>query len=435
MPNFKLFTSNRLEILAEALAEVLRRPLSSPLEPEIIVIQSLGMERWLSMELARHHGICANSVFPFPNTFVHQVFKHVLPDISERSPYDPGVMTWKIMRHLPPLLKRPEFESLRIYLEEGGDLKQFQLSERIADLFDQYLLFRPDMIFQWERGGGRHWQATIWRDLVKGHEGGHRAALAKDFFERMQKFPTELEGLPERVSVFGISALTPMHLQVLAGISRVTQVNLFLMNPCSEYWGDILSDREIKRTRALEGKEGEKTDESLHMEKGNSLLASMGTLGRDFFDMLNEVGCEEYHSFEEPGEKTLLTSLQTDILNLEERGLNGKKVVSSKDRSIQIHSCHSPMREIEVLKDQLLHMFEEDPDLKPTDILVMTPDIETYTPYIQAVFDTSHEDAKWIPFSIADRGFRNESEIIEPFLAILDLWQGRFGVSQVLSVL
>lgn len=435
MPNLKLFTSNRLEILAEALAEVLRTPLSSPLEPETIVIQSLGMERWLSMELARHHGICANCDFPFPNTFVHQVFKHVLPEIPEQSPYDPGVMTWKIMQHLPPLMERPGFESLRIYLEDdGGGLKRFQLSQRIADLFDQYLLFRPEMIFQWEKGGGRHWQATIWRDLAKGHEREHRAAHAKEFFKKIRESSVKFEGLPERVSIFGISALPPFHLQVLTGISRFTQVNLFLLNPCSEYWGDILSDREIKRTRALEGREGQETD-SLHMEKGNSILASMGTLGRDFFDMINELGCEEYHFFEQPGEKTLLTSLQTDVLNLWERGLDGKKIVSSKDRSIQIHSCHSPMREIEVLKDQLLNMFEEDPDLKPKDILVMTPDIETYAPYIQAVFDTSHEDARWIPFSIADRSFRDESEIIEPFMAILDLWEGRFGVSQVLSVL
>jgi exodeoxyribonuclease V gamma subunit len=270
--------------------------------------------------------------------------------------------------------------------------------------------------------------------LTKEHESVHRAALAKAVFKMIRESPTKFEGLPERVSIFGISALPPFHLQVLAGISRFTQVNLFLLNPCREYWGDILSDREIKWTRALEVKEGQELY-NLHLEKGNSILASMGTLGRDFFDMINELGCEEFHSFEEPGEKTLLTSLQTDVLNLRERGSNGKKEVSSKDRSIRIHSCHSPMREIEVLKDQLLHMFEEDPGLKPKDILVMTPDIETYAPYIQAVFDTSHEDKRWIPFSIADRSFRDESEIIEPFMALFDLWDGRFGVSQVLSIL
>jgi exodeoxyribonuclease V gamma subunit len=435
MTNFRLFTSNRLEILAEALAEVLRTPLSSPLEPEIIVIQSQGMQRWLSMELARHHGICANDDFPFPNTFVRRIFHQVLVDIPERSPFEPGVLTWKIMKVLPQLITQPGFESLRIYLEDDdGDLKRYQLSERIADLFDQYLLYRPGMISQWEKGGANHWQASIWRVLVKGHEAGHRAALGRAFFKTIQETDATIEGLPERISVFGISALPPFHIQVLAGLSRFTQINLFLMNPCREYWGDILSDREIKRTRSVEGLEGPESD-ILHMEKGNSLIASMGTLGRDFFDMINELGCEEFPTFEEPGEESLLTGVQSDILNLRERGLEMKTEVSFRDRSIQIHSCHSPMREIEVLQDQLLHMFEIDPGLKPKDILVMAPDIETYAPYIQAVFDTPPEDARRIPFSIADRSFRNEMEIIEPFLAILDLWEGRFGVSQVLGIL
>ena len=235
MTNFRLFTSNRLEILAEALADVLRIPLSSPLHPEIIVVQSQGMQRWLSMELARHHGICANDHFPFPNSFVQQIFHQVLNDISERSPFDPSVLTWKIMRSLPQLITRPGFESLRTYLEDDdGGLKRYQLSERIADLFDQYLVYRSGMIFQWEKGGGRHWQASIWRALVKGHEAEHRAALAKAFFKTIRETSSKLEGLPERISVFGISALPPFHMQVLAGLSRFTQINLFLMNALPE---------------------------------------------------------------------------------------------------------------------------------------------------------------------------------------------------------
>ena len=153
MPGLRLFTSNRLEVLAEKLAELLRPPLPSPLESEIILVQSKGMERWVSMELARYHGICANYRFPFPNRFVYGVFREVIPDLPEISPFDPWVMTWKIMGLLPSCLKRDGFESLRVYL--GGDrstLKRFQLSSRIADLFDQYLVFRPEMILDWEKG-------------------------------------------------------------------------------------------------------------------------------------------------------------------------------------------------------------------------------------------------------------------------------------------
>ena len=433
----RLFTSNKLEILAEALAEVLRTPLASVLDEEAIVIQSQGMKRWVSMQLAQRHGICANCRFSFPNTFVHDAFRKVVPDLPERSHFDPKIMTWRIMKLLPSCIMKPGFESLKSYLgDTQGDLKRFQLSERIADIFDQYLLFRQDMIFRWEAGGEDHWQAVLWRELVKGNEQGHRAALGKAFMEATEKSCTDIKGLPERVSVFGISALPRFHAQVLAAISRFTKVNLFLMNPCKQYWGDILSDWETKRTIARQGK-GDLPVEELHLEKGNSLLASMGTLGRDFFDLVNEFGCEEFPIFVDPGEENLFSCIQSDILNLRDRqqGLDVKKTVAPHDTSIQIHSCHSPMREIEVLHDRLLHMFEKVPTLLPKDILVMTPDIETYAPYIQAVFDTPADDSRRIPFSISDRGIRKESEIIDTFLAILDLQGSRFAASQVFAIL
>ena len=213
-------------------------------------------------------------------------------------------------------IRRREFKSLKDYLADSeADLKYFQLSERIADTFDQYLLFRPEMIFLWERGQERHWQAVLWRELVKETGKGHRAQVAKAFFEAIRRFPSQEHGLQERISIFGISALPRFHIQVLAAISRFTQVNLFLMNPCREYWGDILSGWEMKKTAAKQGAL-ELPAQELYMEKGNSLLASTGKLGRDFFALANEFECEEFESFEEPGEETLLSCIQFDIIQI-----------------------------------------------------------------------------------------------------------------------
>lgn len=437
MGTLRLYTSNRLEILAEMLAEVLRVPLASPLDQEIIVVQSKGMERWVSMELARHHGICANYRFPFPNSFVYELFRKVIQDLPERSPFDPRIMTWKIMKLLSALISGPGFESLKTYLgSNGGELKRFQLSEKIADTFDQYLLFRPEMVFRWEKGEEDHWQPVLWRELAKGQEKKHRAALGKTFLETQQQSSVEIEDLPERVSVFGISALPRFHMQILAAISRFTEVNLFLMNPCKEYWGDILSDRGRKAVMERLGRYGLSAEE-LHLERGNTILASMGKLGRDFFDLVNEFNCEETSEFKEPGEDTLLSRIQSDILNLLDRGQrsNGRKALTNDDESIEIHSCHSPMREMEILHDHLLDIFEGDPTLLPKDILIMTPDIEAYAPYIQAAFDSPVDDPKRIPFTIADRSIRRESKVIDTFLAILDLCGGRFVASEVLAIL
>ncbi|PKN62216.1 MAG: exodeoxyribonuclease V subunit gamma [Deltaproteobacteria bacterium HGW-Deltaproteobacteria-15] len=408
----RLYTSNRVERLVEVLAKVLETPLSSPLVPEVIVVQSRGMERYLSMQLSERLGIWANCRFPFPNALLEELFKRVLPSAAEGSPFVPDVLTWRIMKALPSFIREPGFESIRLYIEgEDEGLKKLQLSAAIADTFDQYLLFRPEMISRWENGEEKHWQAVLWNQLSRESGRRHRASLARDFIERLQNRPPERGSLPERISVFGISALPRFHMEILAAVSNYTEVNLFLMNPCREYWGDIRSENP-------------------------GLLSSLGRLGRDFIDLVIELGWEDGSVFDDPGEDTLLHSIQSDMLYLREPEEKGeKRHISPEDRSLQFHACHSPMREVEVLRDQILQMLQTDPDLKPGEILVMTPDIRVYAPYIQAVFDIPSSDPSFIPFSIADRSVREESGVIEPFLSILDLSGSRFGASRVLEIL
>ena len=435
MPGLKLYTSNRLEALVGRLEEVLRVPLEDPMAPEIILVQSRGMERWVSLELARRLGICANIRFPFPNHFIDGVFRVVLPDMPCTEAFDPEVLAWRVMGLLPRCLGEEGFEPLRAYLsDDGRGFKRYQLSRIIAGLFDQYLVYRPDMMIGWESGGERHWQAALWRMLAAGSPGAHRAARWKEALARLQRSVPEAGKLPRRISVFGISALPPFHLRILDAVARTIEVNLFVMNPCREYWFLIYSDREMRRIVDRLGTTP--SDEALHLERGNSLLASMGALGRDFLRMVHDMGCQEEDVWEEPAGETLLALIQADILNLRDRGADGeKKTVAAGDDSIQVHSCHSPMREVEVLQDRILELLDRDPTLTPADILVMTPEIETYAPFIEAVFSLSPDDRRRLPFSIADRGMRSRSVLADTFLRLLDLEGSRMGATEVASFL
>jgi exodeoxyribonuclease V gamma subunit len=437
MKSLRLFTGNRLELLARALARVLESPLASPLEPEIIVVQSKGMERWLSMQLALHFGVCANYRFPFPNAFAYETFQNVFPDLPDSSIFDPKFLTWSIMSVLPRHLGAPGFETLEHYLDgPGGSLKHLQLSMRIAETFDQYILYRPDMITRWEAGDEDHWQAVLWRRLARGLEKKHRGALGRIFMEKILGTEPGTLALPQRISIFGISYLPPFHIQIFEGLSRLTEVNMFLLNPCREYWGDISSERDIGRLASREGS-AELAPEELFLDKGNPLLASMGSLAKDFFELLMAFDCEETDLFRDPGNRHLLTIVQSDILNLRDRSRqsNDNGLISEDDGSIQVHSCHSPMREVEVLYDHLLEMFERVTDLLPKDILVMAPDIETYTPFVQAVFDAPEDERRRVPYSIADRTMRKESQVADTFLALLNLWGERLTAPQVLGIL
>lgn len=433
---FNLFTSNRLEILVEKLASFLCDSPLSPLESEIIVVQSKGMAKWVSLKLANLLGICANVSFQFPNMFIYDQFRRVFSDIPDKTSYEPDTVEWIILSLLPTCLDQPEFDPIRSYLGDKTDqLKWFQLSKNIARLFDNYLIYRPEMIIKWDQGDHSDWQSILWKQLSQHISDIHPAALAKRFIEAVQSRKIEKAKFPKRVFVFGISVLPRFHIQLFDAISYLSEMNMFLMNPCAQYWGTILSKRGYRPTKPTQLKLFMPPEPLFdYQEDSNSLLSSMGILGRDFFDiLLDYVTIEPY--FLEPKDNSLLQLIQSDILNLKDRDPLNKTPISSDDISIQVHSCHSPMREMEVLQDQLLNLFEKFPELLPSDIVVMTPDIEAYSPYIQAVFDISQNDPRRIPFHIADRGVRQESRLIEAFMKIVELSSKRITAAEVFSIL
>ena len=448
MSELRIFTGNRLEILADRLAEVVSQPLATALEPETVIVQSRGMERWVSMALARRNGICANMVFPFPNAFLDDLFRRILPDLPDPSPFDPEILTFRIMNRLPAFLEQPAFADLKRYLlDDTKGVKLYQLAVRVADLFDQYLVFRPEMIFQWEAGQGDDgadnlWQAELWRDLSHGKETVHRARLHTNLLLRLDTLPVAAVGLPSRISVFGISYLPPFHLQALAGLARISPVYLFLLNPCREYWADILSRRAIHRLTRKIARGAVDTD-ALHMEQGHPLLASLGGLGKEFLVSISATEAHVEDCFVPVDEHNLLSSLQADIFYLRDHSDSRpadrigveEAGPTATDASIQIHACHGPLREIEVLHDRLLALFEEHPDLRPRDIIVMAPDIVAYTPYIRAVFDTQADAGQTIPYSIADQGAGSNKGVLRSFFSLLDLKGSRFEATRILGLL
>ncbi len=428
-----LYTSNRMEVLVDTLAKALKKPLASVFDQEVIVVQSRGMQRWLSMELAKRFGVWANGRYPFPNAMVQELFEMHFSEKPDTSLFKPDVMSWRIMRLLPELLETEPFGTLRRYLSDDGEgLKLFQLSEKIADTFDQYTLYRPEMLSEWEAGQaeqrGEEWQPVLWRRLT-GEGGMHRGKLKEHFCREFVHSSPGVEEFPERITLFGISYLPKFHLDLLSAVAGVREVNLFLLSPTHEYWGDILSRKAIA---ALPDEE-----RSLRTE-GNPLLASLGRIGRDFSDMIIDIADSAYHQdelYEDPGDDCLLHALQCDILNLSGTGEEGKlRTLDPKDRSLRIHSCHSPLREVEVLYDNILDMLDDNPALTPRDIVVMTPEIETYSSYISAVFGAGVNGAL-LPYTIADRKTMHEGEIASAVLKLLALPGSRLAASELYDLL
>lgn len=432
-----LFTGNRLEVLALALSKVLEAPTGNPLEPDVVVLQSQGMARWLSLALSRANGICANVRWRFPNAFVQEMFALAVPDLAETRRFDAKSAAWKIMGSLSGWVGEPAFAPLATYLGGDGDpLKRYQIAELLADTLDQYLTYRPEMIEGWEAGEGSDFQAVLYRNLLASLTFRHRVHLMKDFKKWIETHRDEKGLAPSRICVFGVSSLPEFHMELLTALSSVCQVNLFLLNPCPQYWGDILSPSEQHRLKRKQGLEAEE-ETDLCLAGGNPLLASMGAQGREFFDMMAERALSEIPLFVEPGEETLLGAIQSDIFHLLDRTRPEAAPfpLSPSDTSLSVHSCHSPLREVEVLRDAILAMMAEDPTLRPSEILVMAPDIDAFAPVIEAVFNRRVEGEVRLPFSIADQANKSGDRAVEALVLLLDLSGFRFEAGGVLALL
>ena len=268
-------------------------------------------------------------------------------------------------------------------------------------------------------------------------------------------------GWPRRASFFAVPALSPSYLELLCEAARGIELHLFLLNPCREYWGDIHSRHEIDhRVEDADPDAG-------YFTEGNELLAAWGRAGRDSFDALVEVqGAEWEECFVPPAGPGRLAAVQRDILDLRlaeeaardgpgsEAGFGGEPPDTGEhpdagapgdaageaeprpgrtpaaDDSLQIHVCHSPVREAEVLHDRLLAVFDAHPDLEPADVLVLTPDLDTYGPAIEAVFAAAGR----VPCDVA-RARVGESRMLRAFLDLLSLPASRYGTEPVLGPL
>lgn len=431
--------SNRLERLADELSRLFAATPAPPFTPETVVVQSHGVARWLQWRLADALGICAHVRFPFPAEFIWSLFRAVLSELPEISRYTPAVLTWRIMDVLADLPRHHAYAPVAAYLDHGGGQKDerkcFELAGRIAGVFDQYLLFRPDWIRAWERGEGDDWQARLWRRLVDGGRNGHWVHAHDACLKALESESLPPAALPERIILFGLPALTPAYLEVIERLARRIDVHLFMLNPCRQYWGQIAAEREQARVA------GSRAPESLHLETGHALLASLGRPAREFTDAVLELSGHEHEHYEAPATASLLHTLQADILDLRDRGHRDEfppLPVDAGDESLQIHACHSPMREVEVLHDRLLAMFEAAARagrrLSPSDVLVVTPDLSSYAPYIDGVFGAATGN-RHIPYHVMDRGALRHSLLTDTFFALLELPDSRLTAAAVLAPL
>lgn len=435
--SIQLKVSNSLKSLSDQLATELKGH-NSVFEPIYIVTQTDGMNNWLRLQLAQQLGIAANIHFIKPNDAIHKIYKALDGQYQESISSDD--LTWLLYIALEEVDFVNKYPEIADYYTERGNQdtrKRLALAEKMADLFDQYQVYRSDVIKAWNDDiGDDDWQKALWKRTRKiaGDHFPDKTTVSSYIIDAL-KSPEKVKSLQTKLPVlyfFGLSLITHYHIQLISEVAKVILIQFMIQNPAPEdYWFDDKQEKFMDYMR----RKGRITIED-SLPTANPLLVGWGKLIQDTFLMLFEDE-DTLNHYEEsalivPKEDNLLHKIQYAIYNNQKDGIKFSDN-DINDGSVTINSCYNPVREVEVLYNYLVHLADGKPDsLSARDIVVMVSDIDMYASYIRAVFDNAPYRFN---YSIADERFVDTDSLANALKNIMEITEREFTSENVLRLL
>lgn len=434
---FTVHRAERSDTLVAALAELLADPAHDVFAPEVVAVPAKGVERWLSQQLSTRLGVAANIEFPHPNELVADAIAGAQGIAPEEDPWSPSRLVWTLLEIIDDCADEPWCAMLARHLGADGDAephrrgRRYSTAETLTRLFTSYGENRPDMLVDWAAGGRSDgaggcvdedltWQVELWRRLRDRIATPSPAERLAGTCQALADDPT-LVDLPERVSLFGATRLTRAQFAVLDALSAHRDVHLWLTHPSPVMW-QKLSGRPVPLRR---------TEDDSALLLDSPLLAGLAREVRELQRRLP--GTDVHHPAEEPA-SGVLAALRADIAADRFPGSAGRV---PNDDTVQIHACHGPARQVEVLREALLGLLAADETLQPRDIIVLCPDVEAYAPFIAAAFgqpDVAEHPGHRLRVRLADRSPAYTNPLLEVVATLLELADGRVTASEVLDL-
>ncbi len=441
-----IFSSNDMLSLKNTIGKGIKRQINTidTFKPIFIVTQTEGMNVWLKTKLAEQLDIAANIVFLTPNDLVTRVNKIIGGSNYETLPKES--ISWALFELLASkdfLNKYGTAPAVSYYKIENDpeksfdDAKRYALAAQLSDLFDQYQMYRHEMIQDWTHMENDNpcFQEFLWRALKNklGDKLQDKTIARNNIIQCFDnkdilKWNLIKEEFIE-LHFFGLSIFTPFHFEIFEKLASIEDFNLnfYLLNPSpEEYWYEDKPEKTISKW-ALKYPNKVTTE-------GNGLLTNWGKVIQDTFYLFfkNDENINNYSSDLVPiSNQKLLGKLQSDILS---NSIDKSKIFTDadlSDRSLQIHSSYNKAREVEALYNRILNVFENDKTMTSKDIVV-TCDIDEYASYISAVFDTAPKKFK---YTIADSVYLQGDSSLKALESLLNINNSNFNAETILQLL
>ena len=420
-------------LLLDDLIDSLGRPGSAAGVVVPVLMPSLPMMDRTKAALARRHGVAMGVAFLLPGAFIEHMAQLIGLDPLHPS-WRPQGLAWRLVPLLAAMVEDGDTPRLRAACADAR--ARHALARDVADRFDQYLYFRPEMIAAWDRGenwdalpesaqGDEAWQRDLWRRLSDGlTDHPHPAVRLRDLVTRIHAGQGDV---PASLEVLATGPLPPTLLPLLRALATRTRVCLRALLPSTEYLGDLRAGRTQMRA-------GQAVDLAW---EGHPLLSHLGKQAVDSFRSFEEALVTEGQEYDvialpAPRSDTLLARLQADIRAARQPGAITTAPPVTADRSVRVHRCHGARREVEVLRDELLDAFESLPDLGASDVLILAPQLDLYGPLAEAILRDGDPS---LPLRLAERRIDRRDPLVRGMHTLLRVAAGRVPLSEGLALL
>ena len=447
-----IYRASRLEALLDPLILLLdSNPPDTVLQPQTVIAAHPGMRQWLLGALARKRGnagIVANLDIVLPSAWLDRLAQATLGEAAfAPRAYRREFLRWRIDAALDGI----DDPRIHVYLH-GSDVarRRFQLADRLARIYSQYLVYRPDWLESWAAGRtaipDAGFLAPLWQRLRQAINQPHRGERLHRLLARLDRAHAAGDDTP--LHIFGISHLAPTEMAVLRAVAKQRLVVFYVPDPCREFWGGMTTERARLRELVQRAPDATAT-ESAFLQMDHPLLASWGRIGQHFLMLLDngDVAIDERHYLDkreaaiDPGNRLewlqeSIRRAQPDLPPPKYDALAARADADARsDASLRVHACHTRLRELEVLRDALLFALSSRPGLKPSDIVVMAPDIQAYAPLLPVVFGEPGRHHGPLPYHLADLSVSRAHPLFDAFTRLLDVPRSRLTAPEVVDLL
>ncbi|QES88175.1 exodeoxyribonuclease V subunit gamma [Rhizosphaericola mali] len=436
--------SNSIQSLSENLTDHLKNSKRSLFTPDVIVAQTEGMHIWLKEQIAQKNGIASNLKFLQPNNVILLVYKLLGGKFKKDLSRDN--LIWILFQLLKENKFSIQYPDQANYIGKSPTdehYKRIGLATKVADLFDQYQIYRPKIIEAWNQPfDGDYimdWQEYLWRraKVLTQSKVPDKTEITRFIKEKLEENDEQTiqnlkDNLPD-IYLFGLSIITKFHIEIFEKLSEKIGIHYFLVNPAPEYyWTEDKNEKAVSKWKLQHNK---LNTEDIYLI-GNDLLTSWGKVTSTTLRLLYQndmiFNIEDVTAIE-PNTDTLLHAVQNDIYHNQIIFPAKYDPNYFQDQSLTIHAHYTIAREVEGLYQYLIHIIQNTrKPIHAREIAIFVTDIDAYAPYIQAIFENGPIKFR---FKIADTEVVAGDSIFNTLQKILELNTINFTSENVLQII